>query len=120
MYLKALNLINFRNYEKLKLLFSKPKTVIVGDNAQGKTNLIEAIYFLATLNSPRASTDTEYVMWGMPHAFVNATVDQMNGSCSEVDVVISPGQAKILKLNKVKKKSYKEFLGSLIAVTWGT
>lgn len=120
MFLKSLNLVNFRNYEKLKLNFNKNKTVIVGDNAQGKTNLIEAIYFLATLSSSRVSSDSEFVLWGQPHAFINADVSRSSGVSSELDVVITPGSSKILKLNKVNKKSYKEFLGQLIAVSFSS
>lgn len=120
MYLNSLNLANFRNYEKLKLKFNKSKTIIVGQNAQGKTNLIEAIYFLATLSSSRVSSDAEFVMWEQPHSFINAEVTHGSGVLSELDVVITPGKSKILKLNKINKKSYKDFLGQLIAVSFSS
>ena len=118
MFLKSLKLLNFRNYESLELLFNKKKTVIVGGNAQGKTNLVEAIYFLASLDSPRASNDSEYVLWGKDSGYVSGVIDSSSGSISELSIAINPGKQKILKINKVKKSSYKDFLGQLVVVSF--
>jgi DNA replication and repair protein RecF len=63
MRLAHLALHNFRNYVRLDLDLSPGVTVLVGDNAQGKTNLLEAIYYLATTRSPHSSTDREVVNW---------------------------------------------------------
>ena len=57
MKLKSIYLLNYRNYEEFCAEFSKNKTVIVGKNAQGKTNLLEAVSFLSNLKSFRAKSD---------------------------------------------------------------
>jgi len=61
--LVGLSVTNFRNFARLTLDFPKPVTLLVGDNAQGKTNLLEAIYYLATSRSPRARKEREVVNW---------------------------------------------------------
>lgn len=118
MYLSQLRLYNFRNYENVRLDFTKSKTVIVGGNAQGKTNLVEAIYFLATLDSPRTSADAEYVRWGETDCLVSGLVTSTSGTEAELEVIISPGKAKTLKINKVKKTSHSQFLGNMVAVSF--
>jgi DNA replication and repair protein RecF len=62
-YLKHLSLANFRNYVRLELEFSPGIILIQGENAQGKTNLLEAIYYLATAGSPYARADRELINW---------------------------------------------------------
>jgi DNA replication and repair protein RecF len=61
--LRELVLVNFRNYVRLALAPGDPITVLVGDNGQGKSNVLEAIYLLATTRSPRTSNDRELVHW---------------------------------------------------------
>ncbi|MFN8636280.1 MAG: DNA replication/repair protein RecF [Chloroflexota bacterium] len=63
MLLCELVLVNFRNYVRLALTPGDPITVLVGDNGQGKSNVLEAIYLLATTRSPRTSNDRELVHW---------------------------------------------------------
>jgi DNA replication and repair protein RecF len=62
-YLKHLSLANFRNYVRLELELPPGITLVQGENAQGKTNLLEAIYYLATARSPYAQTDRELINW---------------------------------------------------------
>ncbi len=63
MHLAHLSITNFRNYVRSELDFSKRITVVQGANAQGKTNLLEAVYYLATAESPRTRTDRELINW---------------------------------------------------------
>ncbi len=63
MYLKHLSLANFRNYVRLELDFPPGIILVQGENAQGKTNLLEAIYYLATAGSPYARADRELINW---------------------------------------------------------
>lgn len=63
MYLKHLSLANFRNYVRLELELSPGIVLIQGENAQGKTNLLEAIYYLSTAHSPYATADRELINW---------------------------------------------------------
>ena len=61
MRLNKLKLTNYRNCEELELDFNKSKALIIGKNAQGKTNILESIYFLSTLKSPRTSNLLELI-----------------------------------------------------------
>ena len=81
MHLTHLSLKNFRNYVRLELELSPGVVVIVGNNAQGKSNLLEAIYFLATAKSFRASNDRELINWlaadtDTPFAYLLAKVEK--------------------------------------------
>ncbi len=64
MYLDSLSLTNFRNYVSLELPLGPGTFILWGDNAQGKSNLLEAVYLLATTKSARASNDRELIGWG--------------------------------------------------------
>lgn len=64
MYLENLKLNNYRNYESLDIDLNKGYNIIYGDNAQGKTNIIEAIFFCAAARSHRTSRDSELVRNG--------------------------------------------------------
>ena len=64
MKINFLELHNFRNYGDLRLDFNSDKIIIIGENAQGKTNILEAIFYISSLNSYRAKTDSELVKWG--------------------------------------------------------
>ena len=61
MQLKNIELKNFRNYADFKYSFKKDKTLVIGKNAQGKTNFLEAIYYLSSLNSKRITKDSELI-----------------------------------------------------------
>ena len=63
MQVRRLSLTNFRNYARLELDLPGGVVLLHGDNAQGKTNLLEAIYFLATTRSPHATQDQQLVNW---------------------------------------------------------
>ena len=66
MRLRALTLDQYRNYAHCALTLETGLTLILGDNAQGKTNLLEAIYLLAAMRSPRAASDGELIAWSAP------------------------------------------------------
>jgi DNA replication and repair protein RecF len=70
MYLKHLALTNFRNYTRLELDLPARIHILQGENAQGKTNLLEAIYYLATTKSPLASSDQHLVNWAVDHEII--------------------------------------------------
>ena len=94
-YLRALRLINFRNYPDDTVILAPGLNVIVGDNAQGKTNLLEAISFAVTGSSPRTPNDTEVVRWGQDFTRTEARVS-LDGGTSERAVAVgyAPGQKK--------------------------
>ncbi len=65
MHVRRLSLAHFRNYQRLDLDLTSRTTVVFGDNAQGKSNLLEAIFYLATMRSFRAHSDRELMSWGL-------------------------------------------------------
>ncbi len=84
MYLTHLSLANFRNYVHLDVSLPPGLVLIHGDNAQGKTNLLEAIYVLATSRSPHTQTDRQLIRWGaedevMPYARLTGVVQTGQG-----------------------------------------
>ena len=117
MFLKKLELLNFRNYDNLCLDFSENKTLFIGKNAQGKTNILEAIYYLSNLKSKRASKDSELVFWDESVSKIKAQVSK-NDIDIELEVIINPSSKKILKLNSIKKNKSKDFLGNLVAINF--
>jgi DNA replication and repair protein RecF len=88
MRLTQLSLFNFRNYVRLALDLPDGVTVLLGDNAQGKTNLLEAVYYLATSRSPHAGSDREIVNWlvtqaePLPYARLVGRVSRDSGDLS--------------------------------------
>ena len=89
-----LSLANYRNYTRLELDFSTPLTLLQGDNAQGKTNLLEAIYVLATSRTPHAVAEREMVNWlaleeSLPYARLQADVERA-GRRQRLEIVLAP------------------------------
>ena len=99
-YLRALRLINFRNYADDTVLLGPGLNVVVGDNAQGKTNLLEAISFAVTGSSTRTANDAEVVRWKQDFARVEARVSFDESSDErKVAVGYAPGQKKRLTVD---------------------
>ncbi len=117
MRLNNLKLKNFRNYESCELEFPGNKILLIGKNAQGKTNLLEAIYYLATLSSFRGGTDSELIKWGEDSCVIDADIFKHDTDI-ELKVIINPPKQKILKVNGLKRTSFASFLGNLIVVNF--
>ncbi len=98
MFVRHLSLTNFRNYARLELELPSSIVVVRGDNAQGKSNLLEAIYLLATSRSPRTTRERELINWDafkddLPTCRVVADVERAQGrSKLEIAVMSKPGQ----------------------------
>ena len=75
MFLKKLKLVNYRNYTDFNQDFNHLKTIIVGQNAQGKSNILEAINILATSESERAEKDNDIVSWDKEYAIIFANIE---------------------------------------------
>ena len=75
MFLKSLHLRQFRNYAEQSVEFSAPKTILVGENAQGKSNLLEAVELISVMKSHRTSRDRDLVQDGHPQGQISATID---------------------------------------------
>ena len=74
MYLNNLELINFRNYKSVKLNFKNSTILIVGDNGQGKTNLLESIHYISSGKSHRTSDQDELINWDSDYAILRASL----------------------------------------------
>lgn len=115
MKLKWLKLEHFRNYDALELELDAPVTALVGLNAQGKTNLLESIAFLALGKSFRASKAMETLKWDRPHGRIRAGVERKGKETSlEIFLQRDPDTKKVKKQSKWT--SPKNFIGTLRAV----
>jgi len=126
MRLTHLSLHNFRNYVRLDLDLPSGVTLLVGDNAQGKTNLLESVYYLATTRSPHAGADRELVNWlaaeqePLPYARL---VGRVARGASEISIEVTLTQQadngtryrKQIRLNGVAKRAM-DLLGQLNVV----
>lgn len=117
MFLKRLKLKSYRNYEKFDFEFSKNKTLFVGKNAQGKTNLLEAAYYLSSLDSNRIKKDRELINFNSEFCNINATVLKAETDV-ELDVLINPPKNKVLKVNGIKKNKSRDFVRVLSTVSF--
>jgi DNA replication and repair protein RecF len=118
-YLKSLNLKHFRNYTEQRVDFTGSKTIILGQNAQGKSNLLEAVQILATLRSHRVSRDHDLVQDGSAIAEIHAICER---SLSPVELTIKLRQAgrRSLSINSVNLTKHVEFLGQINAVQFSS
>ena len=111
MQIKKLTLINFRSYPQLDLTFQKGTTTFIGDNGSGKTNIIEAIIYLAFLSSHRVSQNQPLITLGSQQAVIRAEIEKENRTL-QVDLEINTNKANRAKLNQNALRSQKEILGA--------
>ena len=115
MYVSRLSLTDFRNHTEVDLTLEPGVTVFVGANGQGKTNLVEAVGYVATLDSHRVSTDAPLVREGAPRAIVRVEVTQ-GGRATLVEVEITPGRANRARVNRSAVTRPRDVLGVLRTV----
>ncbi|UIJ35571.1 DNA replication/repair protein RecF [Allobranchiibius sp. GilTou73] len=115
MYLRRLTLTGFRSYEQLELDFEPGVTTLVGRNGQGKTNLVEAVGYLATLGSHRVATDHPLIRAGDEQAVVRAIVVR-DGREQSIEIEIYPGRANRARLGRGAAVRPRDILGSLRTV----
>ena len=116
MKLDRLSLRNFRNYESLESAFSPGVNLIVGDNAQGKTNLLEAVFYLSTGRSFRTRREMELILFHREFADLEGTVTDQARQQNLRAVLFAGRKPRQLFLNGVKKKSHGEMNGILTTV----
>ena len=115
MHVRQLSLTDFRSYAQADLELEVGITALIGPNGQGKTNLVEALGYLATLGSHRVATDAPLVRAGAERAIVRAVVVR-DGRDTLVEVEISPGKANRARLGGAPVPRAREVLGTLRSV----
>jgi DNA replication and repair protein RecF len=115
MYVAAMSLVDFRSYASADLRLDPGVTVLVGPNGQGKTNLVEAVGYVATLGSHRVATDAPLVRIGAERAGVRVSVVR-GGRPVLVEVEITPGRVNRARVNRAPLARPREILGLLRAV----
>lgn len=128
MYLKTLHLKQFRNYLEQQVQFEAPKVILVGNNAQGKSNLLEAVELLSTLKSHRASRDRDLI-WYPPHSSdtsttqragqVSATLERQTGSI-DLKLLLRSNGHRTVSLNGEALRRQLDFLGTLNVVQFSS
>lgn len=117
MYLESIKLINYRNYEDISQTFAPSFNILVGMNAQGKTNLIEAIYYLSTGRAYRPARDAQLVRWNSDFFVIAGKATNKNGSIDlEIRFRNSLVTSKEIRINGVKKNRVSELLGIFTSV----
>ncbi|AXK46606.1 DNA replication/repair protein RecF [Brachybacterium saurashtrense] len=115
MQLTALDLTDFRSYSRLSLPLTPGITVLVGQNGQGKTNVIEALWYLATLSSHRVPHDGALVHRGESTAIIRASFVRA-GRPLQVDLEITPGKSNRARLQGQNVSRLRDLLGEVRAV----
>ena len=121
MYVRHLSLVDFRSWAGVDLTLDSGAVVFVGANGRGKTNLVEAIGYLATLRSHRSATDAPLVRVGAERAIVRAAVVSDSDASSRemrVEVEITPGRANRGRVNGTVLTRVREVLGVVRAVVF--
>ncbi|HHU63474.1 MAG TPA: DNA replication/repair protein RecF [Clostridiales bacterium] len=115
MYIELLKLVNYRNYNNLKLDLIPGLNVLVGDNAQGKTNILESIFFSCTGKSHRTSRDRELIRVNKEECFILTELQREEGK-NVIEIRLKQQGKKIIKINGVAIRRLSELMGNLNVV----
>ncbi len=110
MYIKDLKLDHVRNYDSLDLDFSSGTNLFYGDNAQGKTNILEAVYFCGTTRSHRTSRDSELIRFGAKEAHLRMEMKKTSMDY-RIDMHLKEGRAKGIAINGAAIRKAQELIG---------
>lgn len=112
MIIKSIELQNFRNYEDLNISFDEGTNIFYGDNAQGKTNILEAAYLSGTTKSHKCSKDKEMIRFGEQEAHIRTVVVKKDKEY-QIDMHLKNNRSKGIAINKVPIKKASELFGIL-------
>ena len=118
MYLKKLELINYRNYSKVNLDFGKDTILIIGNNGNGKTNLLESIHYLSTGKSHRTYTQDEIIKWGSKQSWIRAIVgsDGVSPVNHLIEIEMRKDNETRIKVDKTTRRKKTDFVSILPTV----
>ena len=112
MIIKSIELQNFRNYEDLNISFDEGTNIFYGDNAQGKTNILEAAYLSGTTKSHKCSKDKEMIRFGEQESHIRTVVVKKEKEY-QIDMHLKHNRSKGIAINKVPIKKASELFGIL-------
>ncbi len=112
MIIRSLDLAEFRNYKSLKIEFSSGTNILYGDNAQGKTNILEAIYLSSTTKSHKGSKDKDIINFDSEEAHIRTCIEK-KGIDTRIDMHLRKSKTKGIAVNGQKIKKASELLGIL-------
>ena len=110
MKIESLKLKNFRNYDLLKLEFDEATNIFYGDNAQGKTNILEAVYLSGTTKSHRGAKDRDLIKFDQNESHIEAIVER-NGINYQIDMHLKKNSPKGIAINKIPIRKASELFG---------
>lgn len=110
MIIKSLKLKNYRNYELLDLKFDPRTNILFGDNAQGKTNIVEALYLSGTTKSHRGTKDRDLIRFGCDEAHLETIVEK-HGVDFQIDMHLKKNSPKGIAINKIPIRRAGELFG---------
>lgn len=113
--LRHLFLKNYRNYDELDLSFNSNLTLLIGKNAQGKTNILESIFLTCTARSHRTSKDRELIKWNKDDAYIKTKAEKDAGN-SLIEIKLSKKEKKQVKINGIQINRMGELMGHLNSV----
>lgn len=115
MYVKHLELKNYRNYIALNLSLNKGLNIFFGENAQGKTNIVESIYYLSSMRSHRTNKDKELINWSKDKAYIGALIEKNFGE-NKLEFLLNSDGKRAVKVNGLKVNKSSEVLGTVNVV----
>lgn len=110
MIIKSLKLKNYRNYELLNLEFDSKTNILYGDNAQGKTNILEALYLSGTTKSHRGTKDRDLIRFGQDESHIETIVEK-HGIDFQIDMHLKKNSPKGIAINKIPIRKASELFG---------
>lgn len=110
MVIESIELKNFRNYKTLNMEFDQGTNILYGDNAQGKTNILEAVYVSGTGKSHKGSKDREMIRFGMDECHIKTILHKKDVPC-RIDLHLKKNKPKGIAVNKIPIKKASELFG---------
>lgn len=114
MWIKEIKLKNYRNYKDISAQFSPALNVFIGKNAQGKTNFLEAIYFLSLTRSHRTRADKELIHFSEKDVHISGVLERVNGNIT-LDINLSD-KGRVTKVNHLKQAKLSDYIGTMTVV----
>lgn len=110
MIIKSLKLKNYRNYDLLNIEFDKATNIFYGDNAQGKTNILEAVYLSGTTKSHRGTKDRDLIKFDCEESHIE-TIIEKNGVSFQIDMHLKKNSPKGIAINRIPIRKAAELFG---------